>query len=99
MTDIGPERSQDDPSELESALREAAANEVSATSRAHALTDRQASGLSARERATVIVLAGAVASGKTTLITALYERFGHGPIAGHRFAGSLTLPGFEARAR
>jgi hypothetical protein len=55
--------------------------------------------MTAESRATVVVLAGGVASGKTTLIASLYERFAHGPIAGRRFAGSQTLPGFEARAQ
>jgi hypothetical protein len=46
-------------------------------------------------RARVIVLAGAVRSGKTTILTSLFESFASGPFAGLRFAGSRTLPGFE----
>jgi hypothetical protein len=47
--------------------------------------------------ARVIVIAGAEASGKTTLITTIYEAFQAGPFAGFRFAGSRTLVGFEQR--
>lgn len=84
--------------ELEAALREAT-NEGAVGTRSHALTDREASRLAAVRRPTVVVLAGSVATGKTTLITSLYERFARGPIGATKFAGSLTLPGFEARAR
>ena len=45
----------------------------------------------ARELTTrVVVLAGPVESGKTTILTSLYESFRKGPVAGHRFAGSAT---------
>lgn len=42
-----------------------------------------------------IVLAGAEGSGKTTMLTALYEHLGRGSFAGFDFAGSRTLLGFE----
>ncbi len=45
----------------------------------------------------VIVVAGAVKSGKTTLIAALYEQFLRGHFAGYCFAGSVTLAAFEER--
>lgn len=45
----------------------------------------------------LIVLAGEGDSGKTTVITSLYERFLKGPFCNLLFAGSLTLPGFEQR--
>lgn len=45
----------------------------------------------------VVVLAGDVESGKTTLAASLYDRFQEGPYAGLLFAGSLTLAGFEER--
>lgn len=52
----------------------------------------------AREISTrVIVLAGEVECGKTTILTSLYESFRTGPVAAYRFAGSVTLPAFEKR--
>jgi len=45
----------------------------------------------------LIILAGAPDSGKTTLLTSIYECFQWGPFAGYLFAGSRTLPGFERR--
>lgn len=44
-----------------------------------------------------IVLAGPADSGKTTLLTSLYELFQWGQIEGFAFAGSNTLPAFEER--
>lgn len=67
------------------------------TARSRALNDAEAGTIAAARRSTVVVLAGEVGSGKTTLLAALYERFGRGEVARHAFAGSLTLPGFEAR--
>ena len=46
----------------------------------------------------VIVLAGAVESGKTTLVTTIYHLLNKGPLAGYWFAGSETLLGFEQRS-
>jgi hypothetical protein len=43
----------------------------------------------------LIVLAGAEGSGKTTMLTSLYEHFGRGSFAGFDFAGSRSLLGFE----
>jgi len=49
-----------------------------------------------RQRLTrVVVLAGEVASGKTTLLASLNDAFQKAPFAGYQFAGSLTLPAFE----
>lgn len=45
----------------------------------------------------VVVLAGHIESGKTTLLATLYEKFCSGPFAGFRFAGSRTLWGLERR--
>ncbi len=50
-----------------------------------------------RARTNLIVLAGDVNSGKTTILAAIYERFVDGPFAGFLFAGSETLVGFERR--
>jgi hypothetical protein len=47
--------------------------------------------------AQVVVIAGNSNSGKTTLVTTIYETFLVGEFAGHRFAGSRTLFGFEQR--
>lgn len=44
-----------------------------------------------------IVLAGPSDSGKTTLLTSLYELFQWRKVEGYTFAGSLTLPAFEER--
>ncbi len=70
-----------------------------AVGRLNGLSDPAANGIAAMHRPTVVVLAGNVRTGKTTLLAALYERFSHGPIAGWQFAGSVTLPAFEARAQ
>jgi hypothetical protein len=48
-------------------------------------------------RAPLVLLAGAVRSGKTTLIASLHDRFLAGPFAGYWFAGSETLRAFEER--
>src|SRR5258708_2931827 len=45
----------------------------------------------------VVLVAGPANSGKTTLLSCLYERFHFGMFAGFRFAGSKTLVGFEKR--
>lgn len=43
----------------------------------------------------VVVFAGAEGSGKTTILSSIYERLNQGPFGGNRFAGSRTLFGFE----
>ena len=48
-------------------------------------------------RTQLIVVAGAVGAGKTTLIAALFHLFQRGPFAGYFFAGSDTLIGFDRR--
>ncbi len=49
-----------------------------------------------RERnSTLVVLAGMVDSGKTTVLAELFDRFRKAPFAGYSFAGSQTLMGFE----
>lgn len=45
----------------------------------------------------LIVLAGPVKGGKTTLLTSLYELFQWRPVAGQYFSWSVTLPGFEQK--
>jgi hypothetical protein len=68
-----------------------------AFSRGQALSDGEGFAITSAAPTTVVVFAGAVASGKTTLLAALYERLGRGPLAGQLFGGSRTLPGFERR--
>lgn len=46
-------------------------------------------------RTHLLVFAGGEASGKTTLLTSIYESLQEGPFAGMVFAGSRTLVGFE----
>jgi hypothetical protein len=48
-----------------------------------------------RTLARVVVLAGEVRCGKTTILASLMDAFHKGPYAGLLFAGSRTLPGFE----
>jgi Double-GTPase 2 len=62
-----------------------------------ALTTEQANNLASRRRPTVLVLAGAIGCGKTSVYAAIYERLGRGPFGGYTFAGSETIPGFEQR--
>lgn len=45
-----------------------------------------------------ITIVGDFDSGKTTLINALYDKFLWGSFAGHQFAGSHTLVGFEKKS-
>lgn len=54
-----------------------------------------ASAILRRDWARVIILAGGVKSGKTTLIASLYQQFQNGPFANHNFAGSETLHAWE----
>jgi hypothetical protein len=46
----------------------------------------------------VIVVAGDVNSGETTLIAALYDKFNEAPFANYLFAGSKTLVAMERRS-
>ena len=48
--------------------------------------------------ARVILPIGLAGVGKTTLLAEVYERFLEGPLAGHRYAWSRTLHGFDQRA-
>jgi len=62
-----------------------------------AFTDAEASHILRENIAPVVVLVGAVKSGKTTLIASLHDNFQWGPFAGYLAAGSGTLIGFEER--
>jgi len=61
------------------------------------LTPEGAADFLRSRRMQVIVVAGDEDSGKTTLLTSIYESLQASPMAGYRFAGSSTLPGFELR--
>lgn len=50
-----------------------------------------------REHANLVAIIGERSSGKTTLITAIYEKFQRGRFGGFAFANSRTLAGFERR--
>ncbi len=50
-----------------------------------------------RRNANLVALVGDQDSGKTTLITAIYDRFCHGTFAGCSFGGSETLVAFDRR--
>src|SRR6266849_823521 len=51
--------------------------------------------VTARDETTVILLAGPIGCGKTTILISLYELFNEGPVGGLLFGGSATLAGFE----
>jgi hypothetical protein len=51
-----------------------------------------------RAGAIVVTLIGDRDSGKSTLICSIYDRFLHGPFAGLRSSGVLTIAGLEQRA-
>jgi Double-GTPase 2 len=87
-----------DPVGIDAALEETESGVLDTSGeRPTALGSEGANRLCARRRQTVVVLAGSVATGKTSVYAALYERFGRGPFGGRLFAGSTTIPGFEKR--
>lgn len=61
------------------------------------LTEAQAQALASDRPVRLIVVAGAVDCGKTTLLTSLYELFQTGPVKAVQFAGCDTFPAFEQR--
>ena len=60
-----------------------------------ALTANDAHRLTSGAQSTVVMLVGMVKSGKTTVLAEIFERFRLGPFAGHLFAGTRTIMGFE----
>lgn len=60
-----------------------------------ALTVEESDRITANTAAPILLLAGEIESGKTTLLAELYGRFLEGPLAGWDFAGSETLMAFE----
>ena len=69
----------------------------SAGERPTALDSNRANELAGQRRPTVLVLAGAVGSGKTSVYAAIYERLSRGEFGGWMFAGSRTIAGLEER--
>lgn len=65
--------------------------------RGEALNEVQASEITRQGITRVIILAGATGSGKTTILTSLFESFLEAPFGNFIFAGSRTLVGFERR--
>lgn len=61
------------------------------------LGEAEASDVLRGSGAPIVVLAGAVKSGKTTLLASLHDSFQRTPFAGYLGAGSRTLIGFEER--
>ena len=63
-----------------------------------ALTPEQAGEITRSGISKVVIIAGPYGSGKTTILTALYEAFLEAPFANFLFRASKTLIGFERRA-
>lgn len=61
------------------------------------LTETQALALASDRSVRIIVLAGTIGCGKTTLLTSLYELFQSGPVKNIQFAGCDTFTAFEQR--
>jgi len=78
-------------------LAEGKAPEFINLPRGKELTDVEALELAKSRPMQWIVLAGPIDSGKTTLLTSLYELFQWKKVKGFAFAGSTTLPAFEER--
>lgn len=83
----------DGPEDLDAIL----AAEQSTPGSGDGLSDSEADQFCARSQCTVVVLAGGVRSGKTTLLTAIYEQLNQQPFGEYLFAGSASLFGFEKR--
>jgi hypothetical protein len=60
-----------------------------------ALVSTAISKVTAQDDTTIVLLAGPIKSGKTTVIVSLYELFNQGPVGGFFFGGSETLVAFE----
>lgn len=61
------------------------------------LNSTSASRITTSKLTRLIIIAGTVGSGKTTLVSSIYEMFQEGCFAEYMFAGSQTFEGFEAR--
>jgi hypothetical protein len=63
-----------------------------------ALSERQAASVTQEDPSKVIIIAGPFNSGKTTILTSLFEAFQEAPFGNFLFRGSRTLVGFERRS-
>lgn len=63
----------------------------------HSLNLIDADSIASEAPTQLVILAGASASGKTTLLASIYEKFSDQEMGKYIFAGSKTLPGFEER--
>src|ERR1700677_3351317 len=61
------------------------------------LNEDSAEKMSSERPVRLIVLAGAIDCGKTTLLSSLYEMFQGGPVEKKQFAGCETFPAFEKK--
>lgn len=62
-----------------------------------AMTELQAAEVTREDVSKVVIIAGPFNSGKTTILTSLFEAFQEAPFANFLFRGSRTLVGFEKR--
>lgn len=62
-----------------------------------ALSIAQASDVAKDDKSTLVIIAGSFNSGKTTILTSLFEAFQEAPFANFQFRGSRTLRAFENR--
>jgi len=92
--DTSSEENEEEPSE--SQLLDDVSAEVELP-HGKALTVEEASSISSAKRTHLIITAGPVESGKTTLIASLFHYFQRGEFAGFLFAGSQTLAGLDER--
>ncbi len=92
-TEMNPENVVEAPS-----VTEKASIDVIDLPHGNALSVEETYKITASRKVKFIVLAGAVASGKTTLLTTIYHLLNKGSLSGYWFAGSETLLGFEQRS-
>ena len=90
------EEDDDDVGAIESDDAEIADQRVGIESH-DALTLAEAAALAAAEPTRVVLVAGEVESGKTTLLVEMYARFLEGPLGQWWFAGSRSIGGFHRR--
>lgn len=91
-------------SEIDQATSKSVASDVTAATEAgdivefawgEALTPSAAKSIAQLRPTRLVILAGGVGSGKTTLVSTIYEKFQFGQVAQYIFAGSKTLLEFE----
>jgi hypothetical protein len=72
-------------------------DELVALPAAEALSEFDAAKITRNQPTKLVIIAGPYNSGKTTILTALFEAFQEAPFANFIFRGSKTLVGFEKR--